>query len=160
MSFSLGILLTTLIVGVTYFFESHEQHSSFEVDTEHLEFTEEQARELIESSEKVMVTEEELNQYKDYEQENISLKEQIKQYEDELENQEGQIGHDIFTLEIESGMSTRNIADLLKEENIIEDATEFVEFLTENDYSRQIQVGQYVVTSAMSDQQIAITITN
>ncbi|WP_227395148.1 hypothetical protein [Jeotgalibacillus aurantiacus] len=64
-----------------------------------------------------------------------------------------------FILSIESGMTTPDIRDLLVEYELIEDNGEFEQYLTDNDLTDQIQIGQYDLNSSMTPQEIAEMIT-
>lgn len=64
-----------------------------------------------------------------------------------------------YTLTIQSGMTSGEIAQLLVKENILKDASLFEEYMNKNDLSKQIQIGEYVVTNNMTVQQVAKTIT-
>lgn len=64
------------------------------------------------------------------------------------------------TLIIEAGMVPSSISTQLEENNIIEDAFEFDQYLEENDYSKYVQLGEFEVTSDMSFYEIAEKITN
>ncbi|RLL48529.1 hypothetical protein D8M04_02010 [Oceanobacillus piezotolerans] len=63
-------------------------------------------------------------------------------------------------MSIKPGMLTSEISSLLEENNIIEDAFEFDQYLNENDYSLYVQLGEYTLTSDMSFYEIAETIAN
>ncbi|WP_010650883.1 endolytic transglycosylase MltG [Oceanobacillus massiliensis] len=56
---------------------------------------------------------------------------------------------------ISPGMASSDISSLLAENQIIQDASEFNSYLDEHDYSLQIQIGSYELTSDMSFYQIA-----
>ncbi|WP_246001091.1 endolytic transglycosylase MltG [Oceanobacillus piezotolerans] len=65
-----------------------------------------------------------------------------------------------YKISIKPGMLTSEISSLLEENNIIEDAFEFDQYLNENDYSLYVQLGEYTLTSDMSFYEIAETIAN
>ncbi|MDV2580989.1 hypothetical protein [Alkalibacillus haloalkaliphilus] len=159
MAFSLGIMVTTLIITVVYFneAESEQEVANVEAD-EHVSI--EEAHELLEEEGHIIMSQSDMDQFEQLEADYNDLKEQLDDYEAQEQLTDDQNDHEIYTLEIESGMSTHNIAFVLEEEGIIDDSDELVNYLTQNEYSRAIQVGTYVVTSEMSHQQIAITITN
>jgi|SRR5690625_54869 len=64
-----------------------------------------------------------------------------------------------LTFTIEAGVVTPDIADILIENDIIEDRQKFIDFLEDNDYSSYIQLGTFEVTSDMSSKEIAEIIT-
>ncbi|WP_050615777.1 endolytic transglycosylase MltG [Bacillus testis] len=63
-----------------------------------------------------------------------------------------------YTLTISSGMSSEEIADILKKEQIIQDPSAFIHYLESNGLSSRIQIGTYILTKDMNLQQIAKTI--
>ncbi|MDQ0218306.1 hypothetical protein ELQ35_12565 [Peribacillus cavernae] len=64
-----------------------------------------------------------------------------------------------YTLSIRSGMTTGDIAVLLANEGILKDASAFEHYLEQNELSKRIQIGEYVLTDNMTIQQAAKTIT-
>ncbi len=65
-----------------------------------------------------------------------------------------------YTLKIEAGMVPSSISAQLEENNIIEDAFEFDQYLEKNDYSKYVQLGEFKVSSDMNFKEIAEEITN
>lgn len=59
----------------------------------------------------------------------------------------------------EDGVVTQDIADILKDEKIIDDRQKFLDFLDDNDYSPYIQIGTFEVNSDMTMKEIAEIIT-
>ncbi|KGP91966.1 aminodeoxychorismate lyase [Pontibacillus chungwhensis BH030062] len=64
-----------------------------------------------------------------------------------------------YKLSIQEGMVPEDISQALAENNIIEDAEAFRQYLTENEFSRYIQIGEYTVVNQMSFLEIAKIIT-
>lgn len=64
-----------------------------------------------------------------------------------------------YKLSIQEGMVPEDISQVLAENNIIEDAEAFRQYLTENEFSRYIQIGEYTVVDQMSFLEIAKIIT-
>lgn len=64
-----------------------------------------------------------------------------------------------YTLTIQSGMTTGEIAKLLVREGILKEATSFEKYMEQNELSKNIQIGDYVLTDNMTVQQVAKTIT-
>lgn len=60
-----------------------------------------------------------------------------------------------YTLTIESGMPSSEIGALLEENDIIEEADDFSDYLEEHDYSLQIKATDHDVTSDMSFYELA-----
>ncbi|ASN05227.1 hypothetical protein [Virgibacillus necropolis] len=66
-----------------------------------------------------------------------------------------------FSLKIEPGLaSSSSISSKLEENGIIDSANEFNQYLEENDYSQYVQIGTFDLTSDMTLNEIAETITN
>ncbi|MGM7635567.1 endolytic transglycosylase MltG [Bacillus sp. Hm123] len=64
-----------------------------------------------------------------------------------------------YTLQITPGMASSDIGETLEKAGIIKSAEEFNSFLTDNDYARKIQVGEYKLYSSMTMKQIAVVLT-
>lgn len=64
-----------------------------------------------------------------------------------------------FTLVIEENMSTKKIANILAGEKIIDDATEFEQFLIDHDYHTKVQIGNFELNSDMDYEEISKIIT-
>ena len=64
-----------------------------------------------------------------------------------------------YTLEIESGMASSSISSTLADNDIIDDAAEFNQYLQDQDYSLKVQIGSYDLSSDMSFYEIAEAIT-
>ncbi|OZU90666.1 hypothetical protein CIL03_02160 [Virgibacillus indicus] len=60
---------------------------------------------------------------------------------------------------IESGMPSSSISDALAENNIIDDAEEFNQYLQDEEYSLKVQLGSFDLSSDMSFYEIAEAIT-
>ena len=63
-------------------------------------------------------------------------------------------------LNIQSGMTTKNIADKLLASHIIKDKDPFYNFMNKNKLEKYVQLGKYKVTSKMSIAEIAKMITH
>lgn len=64
-----------------------------------------------------------------------------------------------YTVKIKSGMVPQEVAKLLEENHIIDDAASFSKFLEDNGYSPYVQIDSFKVTSDMSRKEIAEIIT-
>lgn len=64
-----------------------------------------------------------------------------------------------YTVKVKSGMVPGEIAKLLEENGIIDDAFSFATYLEDNGYSPYVQIGSFKVTSDMSRKEIAEKIT-
>jgi hypothetical protein len=64
-----------------------------------------------------------------------------------------------YTLEIQSGMNTEEIARTLMDASIIDDDKDFEQFLTDEGYSTIVQVGTFELNNNMTYDEIARSIT-
>ena len=166
MAFSIGLLTATGIFTLVYLIEDRPQENTANDSTLSVEDVEAYA----ENHQLKVLTDD------DYQQlinENEEMKNQIEQQEiaeneDEAEQEdtgtsenEDESGENVYhyVLQIESGMNSSDIADLLESNQVIEDASSLIEYLQENDLSQTIQLGSYEVTSTMSIEEIAQMIT-
>ena len=65
-----------------------------------------------------------------------------------------------YQLDITYGMNSKDIADLLQYNEIIDDANRFQNYLKDNKLTTSIQIGSYDLIETMTYEQIAQTITN
>ncbi len=65
-----------------------------------------------------------------------------------------------YTIKVKTNMTTTEIADSLYKEKIIDDAAEFEAYMNDRDFSKKIQIGEFVVTNNMSYRQLANTLTH
>lgn len=64
-----------------------------------------------------------------------------------------------YILKVKSKMTTSEIAELLEKEKIIDDATEFQDYMNKEKLSRQVQIGEYIVSSNMNYEELGKLIT-
>lgn len=64
-----------------------------------------------------------------------------------------------YNVKIKSGMMPEEVAQLLEDNEIIDDAFSFATYLEDNGYSPYVQIDSYQVTSEMSNKEIAEKIT-
>jgi len=64
-----------------------------------------------------------------------------------------------YTLVVEENMVPSTISEKLAENKIIKDAADFSKYMEDNDYSPYLQIGEFKLTSDMSNKEIAQTIT-
>lgn len=65
-----------------------------------------------------------------------------------------------YQISIAGGMSSDKVAQLLKNNGVIEDATAFNQYLVAKGYDKNIRIGKYTVNSQMEYEQIAKIITS
>ncbi len=165
MAFSIGLLTATGIFTLVYLIEDRPQENTANDSTLSVDEIETYA----ENHHLKVLTDEDFQQLIN---ENKEMKNQIEQQvsenEDEAEQEdtgtsesEDESGENVYhyVLQIESGMNSSDIADLLESNQVIEDASSLIEYLQENDLSQTIQLGSYEVTSTMSIEEIAQMIT-
>ncbi|TFB23801.1 hypothetical protein E3U55_03025 [Filobacillus milosensis] len=181
-SFSIGIITAALIIGIFYMLEEEEtvQSESTLSTQEAKEYLKDEGFAVVSSSE----YDEILREKQQLENEIAQIKEEQSKKEDEdnkekseteqntEENNESNAGtqndeeketednNKSFTLNIQSGMTSIDIANELETAQIIDNADEFNNYLEQNNYSRQIQLGEYQLNNSMSFNEIADVITN
>lgn len=64
-----------------------------------------------------------------------------------------------YTLKVKADMMPPSVIDLLVENNIIDDATKFNQYLEEHELSTLIQIGEHQLTNEMSISEVAEEIT-
>lgn len=65
-----------------------------------------------------------------------------------------------YSLTVETGMASSEISDILESEDIIDNASDFTDYLEDNDYSISIKPGTFELSSDMSHYEIAEAITS
>ncbi|MGR3765030.1 hypothetical protein [Rossellomorea sp. NS-SX7] len=141
-AFSAGILFTTAIIFLySLYFNSS---SSFLSDS------------IPEGS--IIVNESEI---KAKDREISALKEQLDTYkaEREVQNPPSQSEKYQLTLTIKAGMTPADIEGKLKEANIISEDEQFVQYIVDNGYADTIQIGDFLVNSEMTVEELAKLIT-
>src|SRR5699024_1093666 len=153
---SLGLFVASLIIFIFYnYFEEPEANPN--------DFSKEELVEIIEDDGYRDITEEDYisnTVNEDENNEELNIEEQQIEKTEKQEEDENEDNNVEYTLEITSGMMPHEVIALLEEEDIIEDADKFSEFMDKNDYSPYIQQGEFELTSDMSDEDIAKEITN
>ena len=157
--FSLGLFVASLTIFIFYnYFDSPEVNPD--------DFKTEELIDLVEDDGYRVITEEEYITYtvnEDEEDLNID-KSEDKQEKDENAEEKDENAEDNddpvkYTLEIKPNMMPHEVILLLEEKKIIKDAEKFADFMDKNDYSPYIQQGEFELTSDMSEEEIAKTIT-
>lgn len=171
--FSIGLFTSSvLLFGYYFFFNkdngnlealpiddviSHVESEGYRVITED-EFisysllTEEANKEEAKKLEDVEIEEE--KQPKEEAKEKDDKKEQEKK---EAKKEEEKVKK--VVIKTKKGVVSQDIADMLIENNIIDDRKKFLDYLDDNGYSEYIQLGKFEVSSDMSFKEIAEIIT-
>ncbi|MEQ6387902.1 hypothetical protein RZN22_01045 [Bacillaceae bacterium S4-13-58] len=150
-SFSLGILFSTILLSVLYLNEGKNNiqqvgkmtQSEMKAELEEHGFfvlTSEQYEQIQwpESSN----NEKDVNEISSSNKENTTTQESV-----------------IYLLQIENGMNSEFISKLLEEEDIIQNSKELDKYLQKTGLSTKIQIGSYELSSKMTFEEIARTIT-
>jgi hypothetical protein len=141
-AFSAGILFTAAIISIYFFyFDTSSILSSDPISHGHV---------LVKKS-----------LLKEKENEIAELKEQLNTIKTESEKEKSSPTSEKYqlTLTIESGMTPADIEEKLKQAKIISDDEQFVQYIVDKDYADNIQIGDFLVNSAMSFEEIAKLIT-
>lgn len=160
-AFAFGLLLSTCIFGSYYYF-SEDNGATAKLSNEELiaqvedkgyKVVDEKVYAELEAKAKdteAAPTEEET---KETEQKDTSKEEAAKEEEQPADAVKE------YKLNIISGMQSSEIATLLKDAGIITDAFEFEQYLINAGYHTKVQLGEFVVKSDMTYEQLAKIIT-
>lgn len=157
-SYALGLLTSTTIIGVYFFYFMNEEPNIVQVamtEADMISSLEASGYYVYETDPIVNHTigqepEEELTEDKNSESDTTE-----KDDEDNKGND-----HDSFVLTIEPGMTISQVADYLMIANLIESKSEFTSYLIDNNYGTNIQVGQFELNREMSLDEVVETIAN
>lgn len=148
-AFALGILAAVCIIGIYYYLgTSKEKPAELNIDG---------AKALLADKGYIVLPKEK------YQEMEKAIKEKKKETEAPQQApvpqpKEEDIIH-AYKLEIGAGMVSHDIASILEQNKIIDDANEFETYLEENGYSKRIQLGNFELTAGMTYKQIAKIIT-
>lgn len=136
--FAAGLLFSTIIIGSYYYLEENKQQ---ELTIKELEkASAELGYELIKQSKETNV--EDATEVTASNKEEASTSEAVK-----------------YTLTITSGMGSDDIAQILSENNMIENSEIFEAYLKDNHLTKKIQIGEFELITGMSIEEIATIIT-
>jgi hypothetical protein len=144
-SFAFGILMTVCIIGFVSFFQEEPKPESSTI---------EDAKALLKKSGYVILS---VTEFNDLQNQAPAQEKKAEQNVQETETPADPINH--YQLEITSGITPSEISALLKENHIIENESEFTDFLINQNYHTKIQLGSYALTNQMTHEQIADIIT-
>lgn len=152
-AFSAGIIFSTVIMA-GFYYGNHVN--------EKMTFTTSEAKEMLEaqgySISKATTPHIESEQPKTDMKQKAVNKNNIETNDNnkEVEKKEEVIS---YILKIKSKMTTSEITELLEKEKIIDDATKFQDYMNKEKLSRQVQIGEYIVSSDMSYKELGKLIT-
>lgn len=157
--FAIGLFTASLAILLIFLFTNSSHEAS--------DLTTEQLIEHIEEDGYRVITEDEYITFavnKDLASENSDANDQKKKDKqkdtnNKKENKESKKDVKSYTVKVKSGMMPEEIAQLLEDNNIIDDAFSFATYLEDNGYSPYVQIDSYKLTSDMSKKEIAEKIT-
>ncbi|MEG9297283.1 hypothetical protein V6B33_12515 [Mangrovibacillus sp. Mu-81] len=141
-AFSAGILFTSAIIFIyCFYFDTTSALSTDPIPDGHTVVKETELREK--------------------ENEIAELQEQLDTIHSDSEKETSPSSNEKFqlTLTIESGMTPADIEERLKQAKIISEEEKFVQYIVDNGYADTIQIGDFLVNSGMSVEEIAKLIT-
>ncbi|UOQ93742.1 hypothetical protein MUO14_01715 [Halobacillus shinanisalinarum] len=145
-SFSVGLMAATLILSIFYWMEPDE------VSSDVSQLSEKDMFQKLEDKGYNILTDEQL--------ESMAAPKATSNNEENTPTNQSNHEPKSITLEIESGMSSTDISEILYEQEMIEDAKAFDQYIREEGHSRYIQIGEFEVNEKMSKQQMADVITS
>src|SRR5690625_2392136 len=150
--------LATLVEEEGYRIIAEEEYISLSVNNDNSSQANEEENEDNEESEEDPDEIEEDSAEEDSTEENNSGEDSNEEEsEDNEENEEEDIT--TYTLNIEPGMTSSEFSSLLEENDIVEDASEFNQYIEDEDYSLRVQIGEFDLSSDMTIYEIAEEIT-
>ncbi|WP_255259832.1 hypothetical protein [Lentibacillus sp. CBA3610] len=176
-SFAIGLLTAGIILLGAYYFAGDSQTEAEDIPTEDMiEIVESEGYHVLTESEYISVSvesDDNTEENNDTNNENNNEAEQSGSDEtesdnsndgnNEQENNSDDTSEDsptTYTLTVESGVAPSEISQTLEENDIIDDADAFTEYLEDEDYSQLVQLGEFELSSDMDHNEIAETLTN
>ncbi|MCZ0704055.1 hypothetical protein J2T56_002297 [Natronobacillus azotifigens] len=169
-AFALGLITATLLLGVIYLLEDEVEPEIIETTLSNEEMIQQLEQEGYSISEESMYDDsiyEDSATDADIDQDNISDEnhenEDTSTDEDEstyTTDDHEQDNNNVYILTIEPGMTVSQVAEYLVAAGIIENRTEFIDYLAVNNYGTNIQVGQFELIRTMSLAEVAELIAN
>jgi len=178
-SFSIGLLTAGVIMLIGFYFFGSETAQTTELTVDEMvPLVEEEGYRIITEEDYISLslrndnssandeeeeegTEQADESEEDAEEEDYTEENDSNEESDEEENEEMEEEEEIttYTLNIEPGMTSSEFSSLLEENNIVEDASEFNQYIEDEDYSLRVQIGEFELTSDMTIYEIAEEIT-
>lgn len=147
-AFAFGVLFSVCIIGIFYFGIDDTKVSKMNMD---------RVKTFLEDNGYVVLSKDKFTQMeKTISTQTNYVEKQQNPFPDPPKSEESVTG---YQLEIVSGMVSRDIAEMLAKEKIIDEADRFEIYLEENGYSKKIQLGSFHLTAKMSYKEIAKIIT-
>ena len=150
-SFSVGIIFaTSIIAGFYYGTNSNEK----------VTFTTTDAKKMLEA-EGYQISKIDASKKSDEKEKTIEPKEETKNTVKTRNEQVNKKKEKVisYILKVKSKMTASEIAELLEKEKIIDDATKFQDYMNKKSLSQKVQIGEYIVSSDMNDEELSKLIT-
>ncbi|KAB8128432.1 endolytic transglycosylase MltG [Gracilibacillus oryzae] len=149
-AFSLGLLTASLIIGIVYYLAEDRQKDNETVEDGKDILTEAQEQGYFiydtDMEEKIAALETEIA--------NLSEDQTADQNSDTADKEVVN-----FMFRIDQGMKLPQIVDQLEQYNLIDNRNDFITYLEENQLTRLIQPGEFLINNQMSVEEIAAHIT-
>ncbi|WP_430785254.1 hypothetical protein VBD025_10670 [Virgibacillus flavescens] len=150
-AFSIGLFTAGIIfLAIVLYFEKDQEESTMSKENMITDL-EKNGMQVLTQDEYISLSVNDESKDKDNEESKEPEKEPEKEQESEVKT---------YTLTIEPGLASSSISSILEDNGIIESASEFNDYLEQNDYSQYVQIGEFELTSDMTMNQVAETITN
>ena|SRR5690625_517220 len=150
--------MVPLVEAEGYRIVSEEDYISLSVRNEDNSGSdEEEEEETGESTDESETSEENTDEEENNREENDSNENADEEENEEADEEEEEVT--TYTLNIQPGMTTSEFSSLLEENDIVDDASEFNQYIEEEDYSLRVQIGEFELTSDMSMYEVAEEIT-
>ncbi|MGY0692912.1 hypothetical protein ACW2QC_09015 [Virgibacillus sp. FSP13] len=170
-SFSIGLFTASLILLIVFLFIDDSKNNTDDIAADDMiEALKEDGYRVLSESEYISLsvndngkdtTEEEKEEQPATEQKDNEKaeKEENKADDNSKEEKKEKEAKKTYTITIKSGMASSEISNLLVENDIIDDADEFSQYLEKEGYAKKVQLGKFKVSSDMSNYEIAEEIT-
>ncbi|MCT1575898.1 endolytic transglycosylase MltG [Oceanobacillus kimchii] len=177
-AFSLGLFTSALIILIVFYLVQDSQTPIEDVKAEELiPVLEDQGYAVLSQEEYISYsvngndsekntdtnsesTDEDAEQNKEETENNNKEEEETTEEDSSNEEESEEDSPKEYKLTIETGMASSQISDILENEDIIESASDFNDYLEDNDYAINVKPGTFELTSDMSHFEIAEVITS
>ncbi|MFS0751434.1 hypothetical protein [Oceanobacillus sp. 1P07AA] len=171
-AFAVGLFTSALIILIVFFLVQDSQTPIEDVKAEELiPVLEDQGYAILSQEEYISYSvngndsdNKSATNHESEDEDTVESKEETENNkEDEEENSEEESEQDSaveYKLTVETGMASSEISDILENEDIIESASDFNNYLEDNDYAINVKPGTFELSSDMSHFDIAEVITS
>lgn len=160
-AFAFGILLSTCIFGSYYYFSGENGAAGKMSNKELIAQIEDDGYKVVEEKKyaELEAKAKEAEASPTEQTEETKEKEQTETTKEEATKEEEKPAVKEYKINIISGMTSSEIATMLKDAGILTDAFDFEQYLINSGYHTNVQLGEFVVKSDMTYEQIAKIIT-